>query len=163
MAVDATPGGATSNSYISNAGAITYWTDRNNAAWGAASSAEQDAALIEATQYLDGKYDWVGVIESTSQALGWPRSNAYDKEGRELTGIPVKLEQACAELALQALSGTLVDPQADRGGRTKREKVGDIEVEYFSGASSQRLYAFVDMLVNGLTLNSGGTVNLVRA
>jgi len=163
MAVDATPGGSASDSYISNTDVDAYWVARNDVSWAAATSAEKDAALREATQYLDGKYAWVGVIDSTTQLLGWPRTSAYDDEGRQLTGIPAKLEQACAELALQALSGMLVDPSADRGGKTKREKVGDIEVEYFSGASSQKLYAFVDMLLKGITLNSGSTVNLIRA
>lgn len=164
MAVDATLGGVSSDSYISNAGADAYWLNRNNATWAAASSEEADAALREATQYLDAKYEWVGTLKSTDQALDWPRTGAYDREDRDISDIiPTKVKQATAELALQALSSTLVDPSADRGGQTKREKVGDIEVEYFPGASSQKLYAFVDMLLKGIVVNNGSTVNLVRA
>ena len=164
MSVDAALGGASSDSYVSNADVDAYWLARNNSAWGAASSDEHDAALREATQYLDGKYDWVGYIKSTDQSLNWPRSDAYDDQGRNVSDIiPTKVEQACSELALQALSGTLVDPSSDRGGKTKREKVGDIEVEYFSNASSQKTYSFVNMLLKGLDENLGNSVDLIRA
>ena len=164
MTVDATLGGTDSDSYVSNADADSYWVDRNNTTWSSANNAERDAALREATLYMDGKYSWVGSLKATDQSLNWPRVNAYDVQGREVSDIiPVKVEQACSELALQALAGTLVDPSADRGGRTKKEKVGEIEVEYFSDSSTQKLYAFVDMILSSVTINSGSTINMVRA
>lgn len=163
MSVDATLGGSSSDSYVSNAAVDAYWVNRNDSVWDAATSAEADAALREATQYLDGKYDWVGSIATTTQSLGWPRLGAADKENRDLTGIvPVGIVSSCCELALQALSGPLVTPGADRGGDTKREKVGDIEVEYFASAPSGKTFDYVKLLLKGLTTNGNGYVEIIR-
>ena len=164
MSVDATLGGASSNSYISNADVDAYWSARNNTTWSAATSAAQDAALIEATQYLDSKYQWIGYIASTTQSLGWPRTEAYDREGRELSDmIPVAVSSAAAELALQALSGRLVAVGSATGKDTSKEKVGDIEVEYFEAKSASAEYNYVDQLLKSLVINSGGYIHLVRA
>ena len=165
MSVDATSGGASSDSYLSNADADTYWSNRNESAWSDASSAEADAALREATQYLDAKYGWVGVIEDTDQALNWPRTDAYDNEGRLLSDIPTKVESACAELALLALTGRLINSSTERGGKsTKSEKVGSIEVEYFKETgNTEKTYYYVDLLLTGLTNSTGNYVHLVRA
>ena len=165
MSVDATSGGATSDSYLSNGDADSYWSNRNESAWGDASSAEADAALREATQYLDAKYGWVGILADVNQALNWPRTDAYDNEGRLSSNIPVKIESATAELSLLALTGRLINPSTERGGKsTKSEKVGSIEVEYFKETgNTEKTYAYIDMLLTGLTTNTGNYVHLVRA
>jgi hypothetical protein len=151
------------NSYITRAEADTYWADRNNSDWAAASDAAKDAALYESAAYLDGNYSWVGTLEDLAQLLGWPRSSAYDKEGRTLSGVPSKVEDAQSELALQALSGVLVPSQSKDDTRTKKEKVGEIEVEYFDNSKIGRVYDYVDLLLDGLYEPSGNTVQLVRA
>ena len=145
------------DAYISQADADAYWLDRNNAAWAAASSDEKDAAIREATQYLDGEYAWVGSLADYDQVLGWPRVDAYDDEGRYYTATPSKVEQATAELALEALSGRLV-PAEERDGQVKREKVGTIEQEYFEGAPGGRSYRFVTQLLSGLIEGSGSGI-----
>ena len=165
MSVDATSGGANSDSYIGNIDADDYWTAHNDSTWSDASSDERDAALREATQYLDGKYSWIGIIETLTQSLNWPREEAYDKEGRELLDVPVKVEEACAELALLALSGRLLVPSTERGGKsTRKEKVGTIEVEYFKETgNTTKTYSYVDLLLTGLTANTVNSVYLIRA
>lgn len=148
------------NSYITRVEADTYWSDRANAVWAAASDAAKDAALYESAAYLDGHYSWIGTLEDTAQLLGWPRTGATDNEGRTVTGVPSKVEDSQAELALQALSGSLVPSQAKDDTRTKKEKVGEIEVEYFDNSSIGRVYDYVDLLLTGLYDN--GRVNVVE-
>lgn len=155
------------DAYISLADANTYWLNRDNATWAAASDADKEAAIREATQYLDGAYNWIGDHPGgSSQLLGWPRNNAVissgNRRGVYLTGIPQAVEDACAELALEALSGRL-RPAADHGGAIKREKVDIIETEYQDGAPTHKTYDFVTMLLKGLTRGGKSTAKLIRS
>ena len=151
------------DSYISVAEADTYWANRNNSVWADAATPDKEAALRESTVYLDGHYAWIGVIEDTDQVLGWPRTGAVDNEGRTLSDVPTKVEDAEAELALQSLSGALVPALSQDDVRTKKEKVGEIEVEYFDNSKIGRVYNFVDLLLTGLYEPSGNVVQLIRA
>ena len=146
---------AGANSYATIPGSISYFIDRNNATWAAADALDQQAALLEATSFLDSSYIWRGVIVQEAQALDWPRGGAVDNEGRNLDNdaIPIQLVQATYELALLALTGDLL-PSQDRGGQIKRSKVVidviEEETEYFSSASPSRTFASVDRLIAGL-------------
>lgn len=153
--------------YLSVAAADTYWSDRNNSTWAAATAAAKEKALREATQYLDGKYKFIGALSVYTQLLAWPRSGAEITTGN-FTGayydnvtIPPQIESACAELALEALSARL-QPVAARGGAIKKEKVDVIEVEYMDFAPSQTTYSFVTSLMSGLIIGGGNNVKLVR-
>ena len=150
------------DSYLSVGDADAYWAERNNALWAAAVPADKEKALREATQYLDGRYDWVGDHPGGGQQLGWPRVGAVDHEGRVLTGVPGKVAQATAELALQALGEPLA-PAQPRAGRTRREKVGALEIEYLAGAPGGRSYPFVTLLLKGLVRGDGILPRLARA
>lgn len=154
--------GSGSDSYMSLESADLYWSGRNDATWAGAELLTKEAALREATQYLDGRYDWIGDHPGGNQRLGWPRLGAFDHEGRLLTGIPEKVAEATAELARQALSECLAPTEA-RAGRTRREKVGPLEVEYLGGAPGGRSYPFVTLLLKGLIRGDGKTPTLVRA
>jgi len=151
-----------SDSYMSLESADLYWSGRNDATWAGAEVLAKEAALREATQYLDGRYDWVGDHPGGGQGLGWPRLGAFDHEGRPLTGIPEKVAEAAAEFARQALTERLAPAEA-RGGRTRREKVGPLEVEYLGGAPGGRSYPFVTLLLKGLVRGDGNAPTLVRA
>ena len=155
------------DAYISQADADAYWSARSNVTWSAATNDAKDAAIRQATQYLDGAYSWIGDHPgSASQLLGWPRNNAVmtsgNRKGVQITGIPQAVKDACAELALLALSSPL-KPSEERGGQIKRTKVDVIEVEYSDTAPSGRTYPFISMLLKGLHQSSGISVKLVRA
>ena len=153
--------------YISVADADSYWLARNDATWAAATTAEKEKALREATQYMDGAYVFIGELTSLNQNLAWPRSGAVITSGNfrdkdfDSDVIPQKVEEACAELALEALSARL-RPAEDRN--VKREKVDVIEVEYLDFAPTYKTYSFVSMLLKGLVIGGGNSnsVNLVR-
>jgi len=153
MVLDVT--GADADAYDTVANVDTYWENRNNATWAAAATRDKEAAIREATQYIDSKFRdrFVGVIQSTSQALEWPRTSAWDRSGRPLNGVPTAVKHACAELALAALSERLI-PVEDRGDKikSKTEKVGPITetTEYAEGAPAGRTYAFAEMLLTSV-------------
>lgn len=141
------------NSYITEAYADTYHSDRGNTAWSDFTSPEQEAALIRASEYIDKRFGrrFRGLRKTKDQGLEWPRLDAFDNDGYLLSGVddlPRNLEKATAEYALRALiCGVLAPdpilpvPKQDMTDSTgtrdtnvitgevsrKREKVGPLE------------------------------------
>lgn len=161
LVVEDGSGNSSADSYISVADADVYFSARNNATWAGMSDAEKEAGLLYATAYIDANYEWPGFVENTTQALDWPRSDAYDTDDRELSGIPRQLKNATCELALAHNTDSLATT-FDRGGRVKREKVGPLEVEYESGAPAGATYPLVDSLLGSITSTGPGVVQLIR-
>jgi hypothetical protein len=132
------------NSYASINTADTYHSDRGNVAW-AAATGDKSAALIRATQYIEGKYRgrWPGVrlrfpsfiAASEVQALSWPRYGALDFEGFPIlpNQIHAALVNATCEAALrEVVSVGSLTPDLT-SSNIKTERAGDTENEYFPG------------------------------
>lgn len=130
MALDATPGGAAANSYVTVAEADAYMAARlHKAAWETANSATKEAALQWATRELD-RLAWRGRAVTEIQALRWPRSYIYDLDGYRLLdgAIPRFLKDATAELAFSLIAS---DRTADAQGKGLASvTVGPIEIEF---------------------------------
>lgn len=156
------------DTYLSVADADTYWANRNDTTWAAASTAAKEAALREATLYIDGTYSFIG-YQILENALCWPRmavticeGNLAGKSYDNLT-IPPQIKNATAELAREALDGFLMASQ-DRGGMVVREKVDTIEVEYAKSAPAGRSFPFVGAMLKPLISGGGaGMKKLVRS
>lgn len=154
------------DTYLSVADADTYWTNRNNSVWGAATTAAKEAALREATKYVDGAFNFVG-NQILANVLAWPRDGVFIESGNfagkvyDNVTIPPQVKDAVAELALEALSADLA-PTLARGGAVKREKVDVIEVEYMDFAPSGKVYAFASMILKPLTVGTKTTRKLIR-
>lgn len=153
--------------YLSVADADSYWSARNNSTWSAATTAEKEKALIEATQYIDGAFSFVGT-QKTDNILAWPRFDVFIRTGNfagvsyDSATIPPQVKNACAELALQALSSRLIEV-TDRGGMVKREKVDVLEVEYFDGAPGGKTYTFAALILRPLLNSSSSNKKLSRS
>lgn len=152
--------------YLSVADADTYWSARNNSDWSAATTAEKEKALLEATQYIDGAFSFIG-SQILDNVLAWPRHSVQITKGNfagktyDYQTIPPQIKTACAELALEALTTRLVESK-DRGGAVKREKVDTIEIEYMDFAPTGKVYSFVSLLLSPLTTGSKTMKGLVR-
>lgn len=160
MAITTT--GQNADGYITASDADTYATAHfigaDLTAWNGADADTKEAAIRQATQYIDSYFRdrFPGVIQSYSQALEWPRIGAQDKAGRTLNGIPDVLKDATCELAkARIVAGTNLVPDEARGGKVKREKVDVVEVEYMDGAPSGTTYKFAEKLLS-LVLKGGG-------
>ena len=152
---------ASANTYISEANADTYFSDRDDpAAWTGLTSAQKEAALIYATVALDAMFAWSGEITSLTQSLAWPRSGASDTEGRTLVwnAIPQRVLDAECELALLHAS-TALNSTYDRGGDTKSEQVGPLRTEYFAGASVEPVVPIISRLIGGLGVVRGAMMS----
>lgn len=106
---------------------------------------KREFAIQRATRYLDTRFTFNGYRKLTTQALEWPRSHAYFRDGRTADLVPVEVQEACAFYAQRSLSARLApDPTYDDSGARivrKREKVGPIEVDTeFGNAGIQPIF-----------------------
>lgn len=162
LEVETGTGSATAESYCSVADADARHTAFGNAGWTGADTVKEQA-LRKATAYMEQAYRdrWKGTKLYRAQALSWPRYGAIvDGWDIDSTVVPNEVRDACADLALRALTETL-NPDLTRA--VIREKVGPIEVEYspYSTAST-RYVAVCDALAPFLT-GSASCARLVRA
>ena len=136
MAIDATVGGTTANSYLTELAFRDYVA--GTPAFGRVStwsSAQVEAGLRTATRFLDD-LPWLGEESApATQRLAWPRRHVPDPD-RLLyyipdTVLPRRLLDACAELAILVIDSGAVDPFGALEERVVvREKIGPIETEY---------------------------------
>lgn len=104
MAIDATVGSSTANSYVTLEEADDYFADRaHSSEW--EESSEQSQLLITASRMLDWYVTWKGYRSSTTQSMQWPRTGVYRKDGSEVdpTIIPTDVKTAVFELALSSI------------------------------------------------------------
>jgi len=152
------------DTYLNIIDADAYFVALNVTTWASASLTAKEAALREATTYIDSNYNFIGT-QITDNLLAWPRNSATVHSGNfagisyDSTTIPPQVEAATAQLALQALSGAL-DPILDR--QTIKEKVDVIEVEYNPYAPSGKTYTQATAILSPLLDGNGMTVKLVR-
>jgi hypothetical protein len=121
-----------STSYASVAFFRAFNTDRGRDTMASSDSVVQ-AALVVASDFLDGKYDFVGFRSLASQAMQWPRVDAYYFDGEPAQLVPDEVAEAVSELAYYHLT-TPIAPNPSYGTtggviKRKREKVGPIEEE----------------------------------
>lgn len=154
---------AGAESYVSLLDADDYHGRRANAAWMTASETAREAALLNATAYIDATYAFSGSPRLTTQSLAWPRAF--------FTGLPPNLRVATMELALRALDGPLLpDVKASTTtGQLIQQTIGPITEKYAAGGvtvtSSGPRYPLIDRLLAPLigTAAAGrNSVMLVR-
>jgi hypothetical protein len=153
---DATAGGPAANSYLTVLEAQDYFDNRRlgpalGDAWDSADPS-QEALLIMATRIIDMYFvghrtlvhesgespyyitssHWTGSPATTTQALAWPRSGMYDRNGNAISSsvIPQELKDAVAELAGQlAKEDTTLDYDVRVKGITS-VKAGSVAVTF---------------------------------
>jgi hypothetical protein len=135
------------NSYIDVAYADSYFTARNNVTWSAASTANKEAALVKAWQYIDTAFTFVGQIATDTQNTEFPRLYIYNSAGKELTGIDVKVKNAQCEYAVIALSQDLTinqtpSAQAPIKKEMNKADVVETEVEYDTSKGQPIVYSY---------------------
>jgi len=152
-----------SNSYTTIAEADDYWELRNYLPWAALSDETKTSALVQAAQYLDFAYRWIGDRYSTIQAMTWPRVVFFDVDYRAMHAnvIPQRIKDAQCELAKEVtLNGSLLAPM-DRGGRVQSEAIGPLHIEYFADAPGIKEFPLVDAILADLI--TGGSLGSITS
>ena len=131
LILDATVSGTAANAYATYASVtdILLMDAHKTTAWAALSTASAEAAIIFATSLLDTQIDWIGTKGDSSQALRWPRDDAVDPDGYDVTstGIPIPVQRATAFYAYFLSQSDRV-AEVDTFG-FKRLKAGSLEME----------------------------------
>lgn len=137
MAIIATAGGATSNSYVTLVEAEAFFDNRvGSSDW--FDSAEQEQSILQACFILD-QFDYIGDRATTTQALEWPRitNDFWDSYNDEFpytsTEIPQKLKNAQCEIALwlAQTGGT-----ASQGAVSELQIGNSVKAKFDSGSST---------------------------
>lgn len=161
MALDATVGGSTSNSYQTRDAASEYFARRlRTSAWDDATDSDQDLALMTAAARLDQE-EFVGYRATDEQAMKFPRTCTYNEDGRYYASdaIPQVLKDAQCELALLLLETDAL--KQSRLSNFDSLEIGPLKLKPKQPQSSGALPAQVLRLLRHL-LSSPGTVRIVR-
>lgn len=173
VAIVATAGSASANSFVTLAEANTFMEARLNAStWETdASDDTKNRALVEATREI-GTLGYDGNRTDDVQALSWPRQwavNPDDPNGDyyATTEIPQRVKDATMELAFQFVKAGTTDVAAqDSTAGITRKKIDVLETEYaeFGRASGLDRYPRVMNYIRPLlSMVSGGLmVEVVR-
>ena len=148
-----------SNCYISVADADAYHLARGGTAWTEANSGVKEAAILEATTWLNGQ-SWKG-RKVASRTMAWPRADVVDGDGWPIAidAVPEVVGMACADLAGEILAGS--NPLTVQDRAMSDLSVGPISISYEQGAAKAPSYPAVNALLRGLVYGSG-TIRMVR-
>ena len=149
---------ANANSYADETALDDY-----AAARGVTITGDQEQRLVQAMDYIENQA-FLGSKLTKAQTTQWPRSGVtIDGFTVEEDEIPTELINAQLATALSIDGGN--NPLSDLGRETKREKVGDLEVEYADSAREDTELRAVDTWLSKLLVGGGGNgyVEIVRA
>jgi hypothetical protein len=128
------------DSYISLQFFKTFCSSRN---YDLASYADVDmeASLRLAQGWIDTYSRYKGFRLTPTQSLEFPRTGCFDWSSYEVTGVPLRVKHAAAELAFKGMGESLYQDQ-DRGGKTVSESVGPISTTYATDAPTGKVWQF---------------------
>lgn len=137
------------NSYVSLEYLNDYHTTRGNTKWDDFLDDEKEAAALRALTYIE-TFVYRGKKVDVLQACMFPRTGVIMRDGQEWpsTEVPEAVRQAQAEGALrEAVSqGTLLPDWEPGKGPKRREKLGDLEDEWFKQDPNEGKYPFQSIL-----------------
>ena len=130
--IDATLSGASANSYVTLAGANTYFeTVPDSSTWTSKTDDQKNRALISATRWIDA-LSFYGDRCTKTQALKWPRKD-YKVDGIDLacTLIPEPIKAATYELARALANDTdAITGTTGTTGIYDEVELGELKVKY---------------------------------
>lgn len=143
VAIVATVGSASANSFATLAEADTYAEARlNTTLWDAATDDSCNRALVEATRELN-YLRWQGRRADDTQALAWPRDWARNPDDPnydfyDTDEIPQRVKDATCELALQFIKNGTTDIAALPGDAEVISKTVDVISKTFASPGQRR-------------------------
>jgi hypothetical protein len=167
LTVETGAGSATSDSYISEADAVTYLdkfaASGSSNVFTAASTANAEIALRSATRTIDSMFGmrFKGARLLGTQALQWPRVSVVtnDSFAVDSDAVPALVKNATCELALRFIADStghdtsrLTPDQSQPGSILKERLKADVvetDTEY-AGASQQKYYKIVEDMLSPL-------------
>lgn len=163
MSLDTTIGTTSAEAYCDIAFTDAYFVARGNSSWGLLTTANKEAYLRKATEYIDMTYcsTWKGLKTNINQALDWPRDGIIVEEVYvDPDTIPVPIKRACAEMALKASSEDIF---LDSTRGVLEKQIGPIKTVYDPSSPKDKQYTIIEKLIAPYIRSmSGASVGLVR-
>lgn len=142
------------DSYVDVAYIDTYAAAYGKAGWSDLSEPNKEIKARQATQFADNMYLNEFDPLQLDQRLAVPASNMRVR-GNVVSGVPVQLKDAVAELAIIAITTNLIEVQADRQAVQRTVKAGDVsKSETFATDGYRRVFHPVEMLLRPLLGNT---------
>ncbi len=146
---------ANANSYVSTTDFTTYATAR-----GITLTSGAETLLVQAMDYIES-LAYIGTKYTAAQGLQWPRSGVYiDGYLFDYDDIPQELINAQMQVAMAIDVGN--GPLVTISRPTKRERVGELEVEYMAGANSVAIVRTINAMLWKL-LSGGSGFRVIKA
>lgn len=154
LTVEDGSGLSNADSYVDVAYIDTYAAAYGKTQWADVSEPNKEIKARQATQFADNMYlNDFNPLKST-QRLAVPATNMKIR-GNPVTGVPVQLKDAIAELAIIAITTSLIDVQTARNAVQRTVKVGDVsKSETFANDGYRKIFHPVEMLLRPLLGNS---------
>lgn len=118
-----------STSYCSVQDFLDYWNARA-ISHDSVEAEKIQGILVQATQYVDKSFKYIGQRPTAEQALNWPRWYALSPDGFVYSGVPNEIVYATCEAASLLLGGTQLFTSAEAGVVGKTENVGPVQTSY---------------------------------
>lgn len=118
---------------------LESYCDKRGKDYSSYSATEKEQAIVRATDFMSESFRWRGFKlkerghADGEQALAWPRSYVWDRNGYSVANdeVPTEIEKATAEVAFYELGNVgAMQPAYTPHDRVKSEKVGPMSVEY---------------------------------
>ena len=106
-----------------------------------------EIALRNSTMWIDTWKRYKATRLLASQALEFPRAGLTDWSGFAVDGVPKRVKDACAELAIRSVQGITLAPDQSRDAFVKSESVGPISTTYADNAPQSTVFAIVERLI----------------
>lgn len=156
-------GVAGAESYASVSGADAYWLLWGwNSGWTAETVDNKESALRLATRWLDLNYDYCEELLDIDQALGYPRTLCYDRQGRAIGGegiLPANLVAACIEAADMFRKNGYANPDTSA---IIKEKIGQSDFTYSASKMADMDVNRVTNILRGIATPAGNVFKLRR-
>ena len=166
LIVETGAGLSNSESYASVDYFLSYHAARGNVSAAEMTTAEIEASLRKATDYMTQKYRnaWAGYRRLITQALDWPRIDVVTDIYRYVdnTIVPIDVQNACCELALRAYTANLLPDTTQAKISTT---VGQISVTYDKNSRQGTHYKAIDYMLQPYLSDcvTGVNTRLVRS
>ena len=140
---------ANANSYVSEAELATFVADR-----GITLTGDSSELILQAMDYIES-LNFQGIKKTRDQSLQWPRINVWvDGYCLDSNYIPKELKNGLMQTCVAIDQGN--SPQNDLSPSVVKEKVGDIEVQYTNGASTNTINVKISASLRKLLVTGGG-------
>ena len=149
---------AGSNTYVSDTEYVAYAAARGKTI--GSDAAAREIELIKSMDFIESHRDqFKGCKVAFDQSLQWPRNSVWiDGYPVDFDAIPDELKNAQMESAIAINSFELLN--TGKTQNVKKERLGQLEVEYFDGGSWEDSRAdTVDVYLNVLLKTSATGIN----